>query len=83
MKYIIPLLVLCCLSVGNTYAQKPVNPCCEIVGTNASKGIITTRNTTTGKVQKFKTSPTAMGRLRMGDKLTLQNGRITAVNGNG
>lgn len=65
-------------------AQKTeADSCCEIIGINATKGIITSRNTTTGKVQKFKTSPTAMGRVRMGDELTLQNGRITAVNGNG
>ena len=83
MKYIISLALLCCVSVDNSYAQKPGDPCCAIVGINTAKGIITSRNTTTGKVQQFKTSPAGISKLQVGDRLTLQGGKITAVNQTG
>ncbi len=83
MKYIIFLTLLCCFSTGAAFAQKPGEPCCTVVGINIAKGIITSRNTTTGKVQQFKTSAGGLKNLRMGDKLSVQNGKITAVNQTG
>ena len=80
-------MLICCLCATASYAQKPTVlsaiPCCDIVGINTAKGIITSRNTATGKVQHFKTSPARISSLRIGDKLTLQGGKITAVNQTG
>ncbi len=87
MKNIITLVLACCLFAGASYAQKPGQlssvPCCEIVGINTAKGIITSRSTTTGKVQQFKTSAAGLKNLRMGDRLSVQNGKIIAVNETG
>ncbi len=82
MKKNIFLALLCSLCINFSFAQK-ADPCCEIVGINAAKSIITSRNTTTGKVQQFKTSAAGISSLKIGDKLTLQNGKITAVNQTG
>ena len=82
MKYIITLLLACWLCVGTSFSQK-TTPCCSIMGINTAKGIITSRDSTTGKVQQFKTSAAGLKNLRMGDRLSLQNGKITAVNGLG
>lgn len=82
MKYVINMALACCMCVGSSFAQK-ISPCCDIVGINAAKSIITSRNSTTGKVQQFKSSAAGISSLRIGDKLALQNGKITAVNGLG
>lgn len=78
MKYT-SLALACCLFAGASFAQDAV-PCCDIVGINAAKGIITSRNITTGQVQQFKTSAAGLKNLRMGDRLSVQNGKITGVN---
>lgn len=51
MKNIFLPLLICCLCVGTSIAQE-AQPCCGIIGINAAKGIITSRNSTTGKVQQ-------------------------------
>ena len=87
MKYITLLALLCCFCTGTSFAQKPgvlsAVPCCDIIGINAAKNIITSRSSTTGKVQQFKTSAAGLKNLRMGDKLSVQNGKITSVNETG
>lgn len=80
MKYITSLALACCLFAGASFAQD-AEVCCGIVGINAAKGIITSRNNATGKLQQFKLSAAALKNLRVGDKLTLQNDKITGVNG--
>ena len=83
MKNIFFLTLLSYLCINPSYAQKDGEPCCTIVGLNTVKGIITSRNTATGKVQQFKTPAAGLKNLRMGDKLSIQNGKITAVNETG
>lgn len=82
MKYIITLLLACWLYVGTSFSQK-TTPCCSIMGINTAKGIIISRDSATGKVQQFKTSAAGLKNLRMGDRLSVQNGKITSINGLG
>ncbi len=84
MKYITSLALLCCLSTGNAFTQKTeAFPCCGIAGIDAKKGIVTVINNETGRVQQFKPAARDIGSLRTGDKIALQNGKITSVNGVG
>lgn len=80
MKYII-LVVLILPFCITLKAQKPAFPCCSIAGIDAKKNIVTVVDSATGKVQQFKPAAKDMGSLRTGDKIALQNGKITSVNG--
>ncbi len=83
MKYmfLVWLLLPFCITLK---AQKTeATPCCAIVGIDAKKNIVTVIDSATGRVQQFKPASKDMGSLRTGDKIALQNGKITSVNGVG
>ena len=72
------------LCMGTLVAQKTeADPCCEIVGIDANKNIVTVINNETGRVQQFKPAAKNRDSLRTGDRIALQNGKITSVNGVG
>ncbi len=82
MKYIILVALMLPFCMGTAFAQE-IAPCCSIVGIDAKKNIVTVINNETGRVQQFKPASKDMGSLRTGDKIALQNGKITSVNGVG
>jgi len=83
MKYmfLVWLLLPFCITLK---AQKTeADACCAIAGIDAKKNIVTVVNNETGRVQQFKPAAKDIGSLRTGDKIALQNGKITSVNGVG
>ncbi len=56
-------------------------PCCTIAAIDAARGIVTARDTATGRTFQFQADPRDFGSLRVGDAVTadLEAGRVTGV----
>jgi len=65
-------------SARMTAAAKPVDPCCNITGIDGETGIVTAKETATGRVFRFKAASSAMlQQLHMGQRISADFGAGT------
>lgn len=81
-------LVLAVVSPSLSIAQQMPQtttavPCCSVIGINKTTGIVTARETTTGRTFQFTASAAQLGTLTAGDPVSvdLKRGQVTALRG--
>src|SRR5688572_1518018 len=81
MKKTLFLLLTYGMFVSSYSQSVPGEPCCNVIGIDAVKSIVTVRDKTTGRLIQFKADAMDMRGLRIGDAVDFGVSKISAING--
>ena len=80
-KFLIPVLTI--LIACTCFAQKPLEPCCNVIGVHPAKNMVVARNHDNGRLFVFKVDAMDIKSIKLKDAVTTNSDLtvITAVNG--
>ena len=82
MKYFLPP-VLTIIIACTSFAQNPLEPCCNVVGIHPAKNLVVARNNTTGRLFAFMVDAMDIKAVKLKDPVVTNAGftTVTAING--
>jgi len=64
-----------------SFAQGDSEPCCNVIGIDAAKGMVTVRDKTSGKLSQFKADAMDLRGIQKGDAVNVSVDKIVSING--